>query len=210
MKEVLTCPEYVRKNSLSFDEAMAVPAECYVRELDLTETDRREISNHPKEGWIFAYVDVFNIPERKKIDEVFIKCLKNNYSQFMNVQRPWMTRSFQLTALEESVTADSEIAREKYTQNNSPRYRIAHPLMYPEMTDLNLDALIGNQEDLKLIGLFFSKAEEIARENFNKFNVKGLIDFHRVRWAEAKRQGVEWSYEPCYSHLVPSLAIQNS
>lgn len=196
----------LEKHSLRVVDLPAIPSQCFIDELDLTEHDKREISNPAKDGWIIAYIDSLRENERDVMEKLVMKNLTflDPCGHYVNVQMPWVNRSQELYSLLRGVDPDSQEAAIMYAEENSGRFRIAYPLLYPEMVFRKESALETiNEREVELLKCYFGKAEEVSSDNYRRHGPKGLNDFLRAEWAKAKTIGVPWAYEPCYQHLIP-------
>lgn len=186
----------LERGTHTIDQLESIPAECFIAELDLEENERREITNHRREGAHIALIDSL-LREELEALQTTVEPIDPPHYQFN--QRPWLKRTDELYRVANQRDPTAEELHDAYALNNS-RYRVAYTLLFPELVTLSKTS--SEPGRVKLIK-FLQKADEITRLNISKHGYMGACHLFRIQLAMAHRTGAP--FMPSYVTTVIEL-----
>jgi hypothetical protein len=170
------------KKLLTIDDLTPVPVRCFINEVDLSEGDKRVISNPRREGWQVALIDCLKESELihlqhsvGSIDTAF----------YTKNQRTWVETALHFWREQNKRDPTAGEIEKIYAQHNA-RYRAEFMLLFPEMTKVNPKATEEGRDKLRK---FLGKADEIVAENIKQYGYIGACHLFRIQMAKAHENG---------------------
>lgn len=183
----------LEKRIHTIEQLEPIPAECFIAELNLEDDDKREITNHRREGAHIALIDSILTTELETLQTTVAPL---DMPHYLFNQRPWFKRTDELYRVVNRKDPSQDELDAAYAPNN-PRYRVAYALLFPELVSIRPEA---TEPDVTKFAKFLLKADEIADLNIKKFGFMGACHLFRIQLAAAQRQGVP--YRPSYTRSI--------
>lgn len=187
----------IGKNLLTVEELSPIPAKCFVDEIDLTEGDKKIISNPRRDGALVALIDSLLYEEQIALQRTIAKKEGMEYStHYLYNEDVWVkTAHYFFTEKHGRAPTADELFN--LNEINDPKYRIEYLLLFPHMVKINERA---THEKITKLGTFLKKADEVVEENIRRYGFNGACGFFTSVMEIAKELGK--TYTPSYTNAI--------
>jgi hypothetical protein len=183
----------IGKGLLTIEEIGRVPSKCFVEEVDLTEEDKKIISNYKRDGALVALIDSLIYEEQQKLQSS-ISCVDKPH--YIYNERGWVDTAKYFFGKQYGREPSADELFELNVKND-PKYRIQYTLLFPHMIDIN-DQI--TPENLSKLTTFLKKADDVAAENIKKYGFNGACGLFTMQMIKARQRNRP--FVPNYERII--------
>lgn len=181
------------KNLFTVEELAPIPAACFVDEVDLSEGDKKIISNPKRDGALVALIDSLLYEEQVTLQTAIGS---KSLQHYVYNETVWVKTAMYFFG-EKNHREPSADEFLELNKTNDPKYRLEYMLLFPHFIRINEKA---RPEQIDKLRTFLKKADEVAAENIYRHGFNGACGLFTVLMMAAQNQGS--AYTPSYTKAI--------